>query len=242
MASQEFEKNTIKQAFVQVYCSKCGLPPDYCEYGPTPEICLELKKYVNMDIGINKQNISAIEYLNDWRQGKITNERYIDKLKEILELTVKLYSILSNEKIFLTTEELTILLSISIAYKCLVNYNEAMKYIQPIERYISNIEENGFVDGIIGIYEMIMEYMGSLYGDMKMFDKSNDISHKLIKISLKLRRSGQIHPNIYNIAWNNNECKKNDFDYNAEINKCIIFSQLNSDMTDVQFYSKKLNG
>ncbi|OII77027.1 translation initiation factor SUI1 family protein [Cryptosporidium andersoni] len=61
MASQEFEKNTIKQAFVQVYCSKCGLPPDYCEYGPTPEICLELKKYVNETSDTNKNITDSLK-------------------------------------------------------------------------------------------------------------------------------------------------------------------------------------
>ncbi|KAL7068810.1 translation initiation factor SUI1 family protein [Cryptosporidium serpentis] len=64
MASQEFEKNTIKQAFVQIYCSKCGLPPDYCEYGPTPEICLELKKSnvnINETSDINKNVTDSLE-------------------------------------------------------------------------------------------------------------------------------------------------------------------------------------
>ena len=64
---------------------------------------------------LNIQVIGSTECLNEWRQGKISNEQYIDKLISLLELTISLENIRSSKKIFLTTEELTILLSISIA-------------------------------------------------------------------------------------------------------------------------------
>ena len=209
-------------------------------YKDAEDLIIELKKHLNMEIDINKQNIYAQEYLINYRQCKLSTEKYIDKLKECLEITVKLDTIFDKEKLFLTTEELVILASISTAYKEIKEYEEAYKYILPIVKYIKNIEEEGLVDGRIGLYEMLMECVSSLYGDMGMYDESNDISHKLIRISLKLRRSGQIHPSIYNFAWNKNESKQVDFDYNEEINKCILFSQLNFDMADVEFYREQL--
>lgn len=187
----------------------------------------------------NSQVLTRIESLSNWKRGEITYEQHIDNLIESLELTIKLDDIRNAEKIFLTTEELTTLFLVSSTYKELGKYDEAKIYIKEIEKYCYGIERQGLADGRIGIYEMIMEYLGSLYGDIGEYDISNAISEKLIRLSLKLRRSNQIHPNIYNIAWNNNMYREKGLDYNAELNKCITFAQLTRDFVDIEFYKSE---
>ena len=118
-------------------------------------------------------------------------------------------------------------------------YDKAQEYISELAEYMKQIEEQNLVDGRMGIYEMVMDYIASLYGDTEKYDASNEISHKLIKMALKLRRSSQIHYSIYNIAWNNHERKMDGIDYHAEISKCIIFSQLCEDASSEIFYTRK---
>ena len=189
---------------------------------------------------LNEQTLNRIESLNAWRQGRISDDEYIQNLTKTLQLTIGLNNIQNSNKIFLTTEELTSLMSISVVYKNTMEYEKAKEYIKEIEEYMKEIEETKVVDGRMGIYEMVMEYIGSLYGDMGMYETSNEISHKLIKMSLKLRRSDQIHSSFYNKAWNNHECERKEIDYHAELQKCIIFSQLSGDTSSEDFYKRKL--
>lgn len=188
---------------------------------------------------INEQTLYGTESLNMWRQGKITSEQYVQNQKRALELTIELKYIRNAKKIFLTTEELTAVMSISSTYKALGEYDKAKEYIKEIVDYMREIEEQNLVDGRMGIYEMTMEYISSLYGDIGRYDESNSISYKLLKMSLKLRRNVQIHNSIYNVAWNNHECERPDIDYHAELKKCIILSKLSGDASSESFYNSK---
>ncbi len=116
---------------------------------------------------------------------------------------------------------------------------KAKEYIKEIVDYMREIEEQNLVDGRMGIYEMTMEYISSLYGDIGRYDELNSISYKLLKMSLKLRRNVQIHNSIYNVAWNNHECERPDIDYHAELKKCIILSKLSGDASSESFYNSK---
>ncbi len=205
-------------------------------YNEVESLIAKLRKLVPMDNKINQQIINGMESINNIRTGQITSEEHIGNLIDALEKTIKLDEIVDKNRIFITTEEITLLCSISSTYKELQRYDEAQIYSKIMKKYMDDIEEQKLIDGRIGIYEMVMEYIANLFGDLGMFQESNEISHKLIKISLKLRRASQIHPNLYNIAWNNNECEKNSSSFNAELNNCIIFSQLTGDKEDEAFY------
>ena len=260
----ENEKKPMKKETVKKLFSKLHMYPDCVNWGIVAEekdvvelyeelrcaiisfdsyevekIIDKLKNCIS-EHPINKQVLLRVESLNKWRREEITAEQYLSNLQEALECTIGLSSIQDADEIFITTEELMTLYLISDTYKQIGQYDKAIYYINEIWRYCEDIEKNDLVEGRMGIYELIMEYMGSLYGDMGRYEDSNNISHKLIKKSLQQRRGGQIHSNIYNIAWNNNESNKNEFDFNRDLCRCIKLSQLMGDVNYTIFYNQKL--
>ena len=189
---------------------------------------------------INHQIIMRTESLNKLRLGQKSKEEHIETLKWALECTVKLCDIERAESIFITTEELTVLYLISTICKETGDYDHALTYIDKIHNYINGIEGEKLIDGRIGIYELVMSYIASLYGDIGKYKESNDISDKLIKQCIKLRRGNPVHSNLYSIAWNNDNAKISGYDYNAQVQRCINISQLLGDTNDEKFYRENL--
>lgn len=188
----------------------------------------------------NDQIIIRLENQNKWRLKELTDEAYVDKLKEALECTISLKHIQKANPIFLTTEELVTLYLISAVYKENGQCEDAWYYIKEIWKYCKDIEYEGMETGRMGIYELIMEYVASLLGDMGKYEESNNTSHKLIKVSLRLRRGGQIHPSLYSIAWNGKQSNMNKHSYNSMVQRCITLSQLMDDEYDESFYKENL--
>ncbi len=204
------------------------------------ELLSTLKDIVGNNV-FNRQILARIECLNMLRQGKYSMEEYLSGMQEALNYTVKLENIWNKEKIYLSSEEITILYLISAGYKENGDYEVAMKYAKELIRYCDDVEKSGKVDSIVGIYEMLMTYFASLYGDMGRYFESNEISRKLIKLNLKLRRNHIIHTNLYNIAWNDNECNKDSKLYNARLEECITLSQLTGDSQYEKFYQSQIS-
>ncbi len=188
----------------------------------------------------NNQIIIRLENQNKWRLKELTDEEYVNKLKEALECTIELKAIQEAEHIFLTTEELVTLYLVSAVYKESGQCEEAWYYIKEILKYCKDIECEGMETGRMGIYELIMEYVASLLGDMGKYEESNNTSHKLIKISLNQRRGTQIHPSLYNIAWNGKQSNMDKDMYNNMVQRCIILCQLMDDEYDKTFYIENL--
>lgn len=209
-------------------------------YDKVKELVSELCKRLP-DYPINRQVLTRIDNMRQYRMGEKNIDEYISKLKEALVYTIDIKKISNDKYFYLTNEEIITLYLISEAYKCEGRYSEAFDNIKVLWKYCIKIEEQGIEDGRMGIYELIMEYMGNLFGDMGRYEESNDISDRLIKICLQLKRSHEIHRNIYNKAWNNNERKKKGFDYSAELHRCIYFSQLTGDVNDETFYKEMLS-
>ena len=189
---------------------------------------------------INRQVLLRIESQNELRMGNVDKEEHTNMLMKALESTIKLSHIQEADKIFLTTQELTILYLLSAGYKGTGEYEKALIYIKEIVKYCKDFEKEDIVDGRIGIYEMVMAYMSSLYGDMGRYDESNNISESLIRMCLRLRRGNRMHFNMYNIAWNNVVSKKHDYDYSAQVQRCINISKLLGDIYDEKFYYEHL--
>ncbi len=190
---------------------------------------------------VNSQVLLRIETINRFRMREIGIDECIDNLKRALEYTIKLTDIQKADKIFITVEELTVLYLISAMHKDTGKYNEALMYIKEIYDYCKDIEKRGVIDGNIGIYEMVMVYIASLYGDIGRYEESNAISEEQIRWRLKLRRGNKVHICIYNMAWNNDMEKTVGYDYNSQLERCIVLSQLLGDTGDEMFYKNNIN-
>ena len=203
------------------------------------ELLVKLRKILP-EHPINRQVLLRIESFNDLRMGEKDNEQHIKTLQEALECTVKLKDIQNAKKIFITTEELTALYLISAMYKDVGEHEKALLYIKELHNYCKEMEDEDLVDGRMGIYELVMTHVASLYGDIGRYEESNNISEKLINIGLKLKRGNSVHSNLYSIAWNNDAAKKSGYDYNAQVQRCINFSRLLGDTYDEAFYRENL--
>lgn len=210
-----------------------------CQYDNVARLVKKLRDILPIH-KINEQTLCSAENFNAWVQGEISDEQYVEALIKVIEHTIKMDNIRNAERIFLTTEELTALTTISNIYKQRKEYDKAKYYIADVEKYLRQIEGKNTEDECMGICEMVMECIANLYGDIERFDESNNISHKLIKMSLRFRRSTQIHNCLYCIAWNNRECKMEGIDYHAELQRCIIFSQLSGDIASEEFFKNML--
>ena len=255
-----------KYTFTQLF-KRLGLYPDYINMGIVTEekeavelyeelryatnsfryddvdkLILKLKKKLEENKhAINEQVIISIDNRNKWLTRRISFDKYIEILHKALEKTIKIEDIIESKgEIVLSIRELTLVYQISLAYKESGQYDKAYSYIEKIWDYCKKMEEEGLEDGRIGTYEMIMSYLSSLLGDMGRFEEANAIVDKLIALSLRLRRSVKIHQSIYDKAWNNNECKKKDFDYKCQLETCICISQLIGDTNDELFYKDEV--
>lgn len=209
------------------------------EYDEVKDLLRKLRS-VLPEHPINEQVLLRIGSFNELRMGEKSKDEHIESLKQALECTVKLADIQNAEKIFVTTEELTALYLISGMHKDVGDYGQALVYIKELHNYCKDMEDNDLVDGRMGIYEMVMAYVASLYGDIGRYEESNDISERLIKMSLRFRRGNRIHSNMYNIAWNHDDAKISDYDYNAQVQRCINISRLLGDAYDERFYCDNL--
>ncbi len=195
------------------------------------------KRLKNNEHSINEQVLISIDNRNKWLTRRIGFDEYINTLHKALEKTIKLQDIVEEDKpIFLTIRELTLVYQISLAYKEQKQFDKAYNYIKKVWDYCKKWEEQALEDGRIGTYEMIMSYMSSLLGDLGRFEEANAIADKLIGLSLRLRRNFKIHQSIYDKAWNNNKCKKTDFNYKSELNRCASIARLIGDTNDELFY------
>jgi len=199
------------------------------------ELIMELKTVLPCN-NKNKQILLTIEGCVECLLGNITKQQYITQLINALECTIGYRCIKNNTKIFLTTEELTVIYLISVYYRECGDIKRAWQEIQPLRWYCNRIDEDKIVTGRMGIYELIMSYVATLCVDNGISDRAKNISEKLIRMSLKYKRSNRVHSNMYNITWNNVAINVGDYNYSAQTQRWMQISQLLGDIVDERFY------
>lgn len=210
------------------------------EYSRVEKYIEKLKK-VLPEHPINNQVLMRAEIMNNWRQKKISVDENIEGLKKAIGQTIRLEDIpVSKSEIFMSTTEIVCLHSLSATLKKVERYDEAYDCIRVLEEYCKKMEKSDKVHGSLGIYEMIMTYVASLAGSMGQFEKSSSISHMLIEMALRNRKSNILHSNVYNIIWNEDKCKTAQFDFKKELSRCIYLCQLTEDRHSEKFYNGKL--
>ena len=212
------------------------------EYDDVRKLLSKLKELLP-DNHINNQYIKKVETINHWMRGEIDIEEYINGLTEALEYTISMNEVLdAGDNLMLTYTEVELLYSISVAMKRTNNsVDEIWKYIEVLWQYCKKLKADKMEDSKIGIYEIIMTYIASLLGDKGEYEKSNQISQEMLRLSLKQRRGYYLSSAIYNITWNDNQkgCTKQY--YIMQLQKCICFSQLTDNHNKEAFYKKKLS-
>ena len=194
-----------------------------------------------MDVLINRQELERKDCLNKLQKKEITAEECVIRLKKALQYTIPLESIKTAKDgpdIYLTCAEL----------ECV--YNIAMKSRDEAEEFNLGLLQSVtrqciFEDSIhtfINMYELIMTGVASRLGDAGEYEKSTEISEKVMEECLLAHRMGMLHDCLYNKLWNQIEAAKKGtsavpaIPIDWELQKCIQLARFCKETFYEAFY------
>ena len=185
-----------------------------------------LKSRIDLDIPQNKQYFLEKQALLEFEQGKVTREEFVKMEKEALECTLRAENLYRKENVYLTEQEIT---CIRNSWRGMEG-KEKRELIDLIFRLYDNYALNNGLSQAISMYEFIAESAVNELGNNGEHVRAEEIDRKVIKASLSCRRIWDVHYNLYDILWNENEIVKksgkrvsND-QMNTELKRCIMIS------------------
>lgn len=96
------------------------------------------------------------------------------------------------------------------------------------------------------MYEFIMEYIGSEWGNRGDYDRADKYSGIIVRECLRSRRLHPIAAGLYGLWWNYAERERRGIPVNKtlygeeELTKCLVFSILDKQKYYEPVYRKKL--
>lgn len=229
---------TDKKEDIELY-EQCRRYLNSKDYDRAEALCVKLEKRLP-DTIVNKQILLQTRSLIEWNQKRIGIEQHICDLKKAVAYTMPSSRTRTNE-VFLSYPEIAGIHAVGIALKHVGRNEEAVRYIEELVKYFKLVEGENNAENVIGLYEMVMSLYANILGSMSRFEESNLIFSKLNKIMLKLKRTNIIHFNIYNIAWNKNECYNLENEFKEQIKICVNLCQLTKNNYYESSYLSKLN-
>lgn len=163
-----------------------------------------LKSRIDLDIPQNKQYFLEKQALLEFEQGKVTREEFIKMEKEALECTLRAENLYRKENVYLTEQEIT---CIRNSWRGMEG-KEKRELIDLIFRLYDNYALNNGLSQAISMYEFIAESAVNELGNNGEHVRAEEIDRKVIKASLSCRRIWDVHYNLYDILWNENEIMK----------------------------------
>ena len=202
-----------------------------------------LKSRIDLDIPQNKQYFLEKQALLEFEQGKVTREEFVKMEKEVLECTLRAENLYRKENVYLTEQEIT---CIRNSWRGMEG-KEKRELIDLIFRLYDNYALNNGLSQAISMYEFIAESAVNELGNNGEHVRAEEIDRKVIKASLSCRRIWDVHYNLYDILWNENEIVKksgkrvsND-QMNTELKRCIIMSHYVKRYFYENVYKEKLS-
>lgn len=163
-----------------------------------------LKSRIDLDIPQNKQYFLEKQALLEFEQGKVTGEEFVKMEKEVLECTLRAENLYRKENVYLTEQEIT---CIRNSWRGMEG-KEKRELIDLIFRLYDNYALNNGLSQAISMYEFIAESAVNELGNNGEHVRAEEIDRKVIKASLSCRRIWDVHYNLYDILWNENEIMK----------------------------------
>ena len=163
-----------------------------------------MKSWIDLDIPQNKQYFLEKQALLEFEQGKVTREEFVKMEKEVLECTLRAENLYRKENVYLTEQEIT---CIRNSWRGMEG-KEKRELIDLIFRLYDNYALNNGLSQAISMYEFIAESAVNELGNNGEHVRAEEIDRKVIKASLSCRRIWDVHYNLYDILWNENEIMK----------------------------------
>ena len=201
----------------------------------------QMKKMLSMDLVINRQEIECFESLYLWHSGKITQQECVCRLRRILEYTVPLKRIKQSQERYLSYGEMVYLYNVADK----IDGEEKDSLIGMMQDICEKLVSENGVRAHISIYELIMQSVASHLGNKEEYDRSDEITDRIMREGLMARRMTMLDVCVYNNLWNRLErLKESDSaepkNYvDTELQKCVQLARLCKKVLFEDFYTKK---
>lgn len=205
---------------------------------------LAIRQNVNLENTYNAQFVRNVELYSLWSRGIINSSDYLASLKEILEMTLPLDLLKTDEPFHLTDHELTYLINI------ITNQNPKSKVCDLDFDFIESYYNHHYSDDTYiahgAFHGFILDILQNYYGNNRNFDKSNELCRLALKRDLERRYLGYAYDLHYSIWWNENEQKKkkahpaSPFDSIERISECAVLCDLFKINHKKDFFTNKL--
>lgn len=227
--SGEYQRWQVVTKDVRAYpivgeISRCTNNYDFKEVG---KLLKELEKYISMGNPINKQYVERIKVYLKFINENFKCEKVKEELIKVLEYTIPYEVAIKETEKYLTNVEIQCLLNISLYMSKDVNV-----VFETLLKFCEQIEEDEGSSEHITIWELVMTNLSNAYGDSGEYDKSDEISLRVMKECVWCYRSNTLASNLYNNVWNYSErLKKNipasqGYQVEAYLKKCITLCQI----------------
>ncbi len=210
------------------------------DFDRTEKLLDELNQYISMDNPINRQFRERIKINLKYGKGDILREDAVEQFRKVLEYTIPYEAAVKDCVKYLTNAEILCLFNIAIYSGSL---NECSAY-DALMKVCGHIEEDGISEHI-AVWEAIMTNVANVYGDMKEYDISDEISLRTMRESICCYRMNLLAANLYNNVWNCEQRIKNNIPvgqgYQGEkfLKRCITLCQISKNTVREMIISKK---
>ncbi len=203
----------------------------------------QLKQLVSMDITCNRQALQRQEVLLSRAKKEIDKAECSRRLREVLELTLPYKAFLAPGEKYLTHEEQSCIRNMMVGMD--KEGEEFRICLQRFEEIYQPVIDREELENVDGMYEFVMIYVRSQWGNRGEYDKADQHSLNIIEGCLRNRRLWALHDSLYDRWWNHAERRKRGIptdivlDDERELNQCIRLGELAKSHI-VSFYQKKL--
>lgn len=198
------------------------------ECSKTEELLTELEQYIRMDNPINKQYRERMDIKIKIEKKEISKIEARGQLVRVLEYTLPYEVAIKDGEKYLTNAEIQCLLDI-LVYMGKMSKNVVF---DALYKFCNQLEKEDGISQHISLWEIIMHIRACLYGNDGEYDKSDNMSLKVMKECIQCYRLNKLELNLYNITWNNAErIKKNipviqGYKKDVYLRKCIALCQI----------------
>lgn len=209
------------------------------------ELIGQIEELIPMEDAANRQVMARYRLLQEKYAGEVSGEAYLQRMIEVLEITLPLESVLSDGEKYMTNEELQCIQNL-IVYKDM-EYSQAQQCIRILTFFYQYFEVQGIVDAYMSMYEMVMNLVASHLGDQGEYEESNNISKRLLQECLQCRRANLVDSCLYNIYWNDMEQQKKNIPHcgvrnkKEELKQYLNWAIMIRDFHGIKFYEQKIN-
>lgn len=218
----------------------CRNNRDFCR---CRELLNQIREKISLEIPENRQYMIDLEASLDWMENRITKEEFAAREEEALQCTLNTKKLVYAEEIYLTEMEmLCIRKKIRVAGE-----QEKKKCIDFLLHYFELYEKACIMPDCISMYEHVMPFVASEFGNMGMYQTAINLDKKVVEASLACKRVWAMSNTLYDILWNETK-QKTEAEQSVgkekmaeRLKQSVLFSHFCRQVFHEKFYVDKLH-